>query len=57
MIIKLIGYGFKPYCRDKFNLFDGFIVLVSSVEVILSYAPIESGGNYFFILFLDFLYF
>lgn len=41
MIIKLIGRGVKGYAVDKFNLFDCIIVVLSSVEVILSNT--ESG--------------
>ena len=38
MIIKLLGLGLKGYVRDKFNLFDGFIVIVSLIEIIHSYS-------------------
>jgi hypothetical protein len=48
MIIKLIGLGVKEYVLDKFNIFDGFIVMISTVEVILSYinigSEVSSGG-------------
>ena len=33
MILKLIGLGVKNYCMDKFNLFDGFIVILSLIEL------------------------
>ena len=36
MIIKLVGLGFKLYAKDKFNIFDGVIVIISSVEIVLS---------------------
>lgn len=32
MLLKLLGLGVKQYVRDKFNLFDGFIVIISLVE-------------------------
>jgi hypothetical protein len=37
MIIKLIGLGFKEYGRDRFNLFDAFIVIISIVENVMFY--------------------
>ena len=33
MILKLIGLGVKNYVLDRFNLFDGFIVIVSLIEL------------------------
>ena len=36
MVFKLIGLGPKTYIRDKFNIFDGFIVIVSLVDFTLS---------------------
>ena len=33
--IKLKGLGFKDYGKDPFNLFDGFIVLISVLEFFL----------------------
>ena len=47
MIIKLIGLGAKEYVRDKFNLFDCVIVIISTVEIVLKLASIDglsSGG-------------
>jgi hypothetical protein len=35
MGIKMMGYGIKEYVRDRFNIFDCFIVIVSTVEIIL----------------------
>ena len=36
MFIKLIGIGPKFYIRDRFNIFDGIVVLISIAELILS---------------------
>ena len=47
MIIKLIGLGIRDYARDKFNLFDCVIVVISTVEIVLKLANIDglsSGG-------------
>lgn len=48
MILKIIGLGFKGYCKDRFNIFDGFIVALSTVEVALFYSgsnsDVSSGG-------------
>ena len=35
MIAKLIGLGFRNYARDKFNIFDGLIVVISLVDFAL----------------------
>eukprot|EP01052_Picozoa_sp_SAG31_P011849 SAG31_NODE_681_length_12844_cov_31.703021_6_plen_681_part_00 len=35
MVLKLLGLGFRRYAEDKFNLFDGFLVLASLVELTL----------------------
>ena len=43
MIFKIIGLGPQGYARDKFNLFDCFIVLISTVEIVLSEAELERG--------------
>ena len=36
MILKLVGMGFKGYVKDSFNIFDGVIVILSTVEIIVS---------------------
>jgi hypothetical protein len=45
MVLKLVGFGVKVYVQDKFNLFDGFIIIVSIFE--LSFA---GGGAQYSIL-------
>jgi hypothetical protein len=35
MILKLIGMGWKSYMRDRTNIFDMVIVLMSTVDVAL----------------------
>ncbi|KRX07618.1 hypothetical protein PPERSA_11167 [Pseudocohnilembus persalinus] len=35
MVIKLYGLGFIGYIRDKFNIFDGLLVILSLVEIII----------------------
>lgn len=37
IVIKLSGYGFKFYFKDKFNWFDSAVVLVSAVDEVLKY--------------------
>ena len=36
MVAKLIGLGVKNYVRDKFNIFDAIIVVLSLVDFALS---------------------
>jgi hypothetical protein len=45
MILKLIGLGVKGYCSDRFNIFDGVIVFLSTIEVILFYSGVTGSGN------------
>lgn len=32
MLIKLTGYGFKEYFKEKYNLLDFLVILVTSVS-------------------------
>ena len=36
LIIKVLGFGFKEFVKDKFNIFDAFIVLISFIEILLA---------------------
>lgn len=36
MVAKLIGLGVKNYVRDRFNIFDAIIVVLSLVDFALS---------------------
>ena len=36
MVIKLIGLGFREYCRDSFNLFDAVVVILTIVDMIIT---------------------
>ena len=44
MIIKMIGLGLRGYAADSFNVFDGTVVTISIVELILAYLGTEGGG-------------
>ena len=33
MALKLLGLGIQDYLRDKMNIFDGSIVIISIVEL------------------------
>jgi hypothetical protein len=43
MVIKMIGLHPKGYIQDSFNIFDGVVVVISLVELIL--AALGSGGG------------
>jgi len=45
MAIKLLGLGFKYYFRDRFNLFDAVIVVISTIEICLSQAKLKGTQN------------
>jgi hypothetical protein len=46
MILKLIGLGFKKYFTDPVLLFDGFIVLMSVIELGLDPPPLLGGDSH-----------
>ena len=50
MIIKLIGFGPRDYAKDQMNLFDGFVVLMSGVEVVMGFMTSDNGNNYLSVL-------
>ena len=51
MLFKLLGLGIKSYVRDKFNLFDGFIVIISLIEwTFLQSFPSDTIGPLFKVL-------
>ena len=35
MVIKVIAIGPKAYIKDRMNIYDGIIVIVSTIELIL----------------------
>ena len=45
MFAKFIGLGFHEYFQDKFNIFDFFIVIVSSFDLALAYSPFGNSLN------------
>ena len=45
MIIKILGLGPKMYVRDYFNIFDAFIVILSIVDVSLTFSIEDNFSN------------
>ena len=48
MIIKFFGLGFKGYFQDKFNTFDCVIVMISTIDILVTYglpSSDDSGGS------------
>jgi len=46
MVLKLLALGLKRYVSDTFNIFDGVVVIISIIELILSaVAPDAFGGG------------
>eukprot|EP00347_Sterkiella_histriomuscorum_P008485 403344914 len=45
LILKLSANGIKFYLRDKFNWFDGGVVVISSIDVITSYTVIDNSAG------------
>ena len=36
VVLKIIGFGCKEFVKDRFNVFDAFVVLISFIEMLLS---------------------
>ena len=45
LILKLLGLGFKEYLLDRFNWFDGGVVLLSAVDISLIYSLDYMGSG------------
>lgn len=45
MIAKVLGYTPKGYIKNKWNLFDGFLVIVSLIDIILNESGAVTGGE------------
>ena len=43
MILKLFALGFLEYIADSFNLFDGAVVILSILEIILDVSMLEAS--------------
>lgn len=43
--MKLIASGPRGYLKSRWNIFDGFIVLISIVDLILLLAKIGNGAG------------
>ena len=44
-MIKLIGLHPRGYAQDSFNIFDGVVVIISLVEVVMEVAKVEGGSG------------
>ena len=46
MVSKLIGLGVKNYVKDRFNIFDGFIVVISLIDfsLMMSLDDVDEDG-------------
>ena len=42
MVLKLLGLGLRGFILDNFNIFDAIIVLMSSLEIALMLANVET---------------
>ena len=45
MIVKIIGLGFKMYFMDKANSFDFFVIVISTVDLLLSTLGTSVSGS------------
>jgi len=45
LIAKIIGQGIVHYMNDKFNWFDGGVVLISAIDISLEYSAVFQSEN------------
>lgn len=45
MVLKLIAFGPRGYVKSRWNIFDGFIVIISIVDLILELSKIGNGAG------------
>lgn len=45
MALKVMGLGPREYCADNYNIFDGVIVLISSIELLFNLVNPDSKNN------------
>lgn len=45
MVLKLISLGPRGYVKSRWNIFDGFIVVISIVDLILELAVDGKGAG------------
>ena len=36
MVVKLLGFGIKGYVSDSFNIFDGSLVIINLVDIVVT---------------------
>ena len=42
MVLKLLGFSTYGYFQDRWNAFDGFIVVTSLIEILMSYGGVDA---------------
>ena len=42
MVLKLLGFSTYNYFQDRWNAFDGFIVVTSLIEILMSYGGVDA---------------
>jgi len=50
MVIKVTGFGMREYVKDQMNIFDGFVVVISCIEVLMGFVSSTGGGGYLSVL-------
>lgn len=45
MVLKVISSGPRGYVKSRWNIFDGFIVLISIVDLILELVNVGNGAG------------
>jgi len=45
LVLKLTGQGFAHYMRDRFNCFDGIVVILSAIDITITYSLYAVGSG------------
>ena len=45
MVLKVTAFGPRGYVKSRWNIFDGFIVVISIIDLILELVNIGSGAG------------
>jgi hypothetical protein len=45
MVLMIIGHGPGGYVKDGFNIFDGIVVILSLIELTISFVQMSENGG------------
>ena len=45
MILKLLAFGLRRYLKSRWNLFDGLVVFISMVDILVEVVTKKDNGS------------